>query len=64
MIKRMKRAIGPRKPTRNSKKPTAVLAASALANANDNAYRKGGLAKMLMIIRIWITIQSLCDRSP
>jgi len=52
IIVRMKMAIGPRKPTRNSKKPTAVLAESALSNMNDIAYKNGGLAKILMTIRI------------
>jgi len=52
IIVKINTAMGPRKPTRKSKKPTAVLAESALSNKNDIAYKNGGLAKILMTIRI------------
>lgn len=51
IIVMMNIAIGPMKPTRNSKKPTAVLAESAFANKNDIAYKNGGLATMFKTMR-------------
>jgi len=51
IIVMMNIAIGPMKPTRNSKKPTAVLAESAFSNKNDIAYKNGGLATIFKTMR-------------